>query len=55
MLVSPKEASILTTLSAPLLRSMAEEGLFPKPRQIGKRRIAYLRAEVEQWVAGKAA
>nr|WP_233450692.1 AlpA family phage regulatory protein [Rhizobium mongolense] len=32
---------------------MSIEGKFPKPRQIGQRRIAYVRAEVESWVASK--
>ncbi|TVZ63943.1 AlpA family transcriptional regulator [Rhizobium mongolense USDA 1844] len=52
-LMSPKEAAAVTTMSRPLLRLMSIEGKFPKPRQIGQRRIAYVRAEVESWVASK--
>ncbi len=49
-LMSPKEASQATTISRTLLAAMAKEGQFPKPVQIGIKRIAYVRAEVEAWI-----
>ncbi|KHJ54535.1 hypothetical protein LA66_13965 [Aureimonas altamirensis] len=49
-LVAPKEAATMTTLSRPLLTLMAKEGRFPKPVQIGVARMAYVRAEIEDWI-----
>jgi len=54
-LISPKEAAAMTTFSMPTLRAMANDGHFPKPRQLSDRRIAYVRAEVEAWIAAKVA
>lgn len=54
-LMSPKEASAVTTMTSALLKLMSDEGRFPKPRQIGIRRIAYVRAEVEAWIDAKIA
>ncbi|MGG6893822.1 helix-turn-helix transcriptional regulator [Rhizobium sp. BR 315] len=54
-LMSPKEAAALTTMSKSLLAAMAAEGHFPKPRQIGVRRIAYVRAEVLTWIESRIA
>ncbi|MGH0246704.1 helix-turn-helix transcriptional regulator [Sinorhizobium meliloti] len=58
-LMSPNEAAFATTMSKPLLRAMSLEGKFPEPLLIGKKRIAYVRAEVEAWIdariAGRAA
>lgn len=49
-LITPKAAAELTTLSRPLLFSMAEEGLFPKPVRLTPRRLAFVRDEVEAWI-----
>lgn len=49
-LMSPKEASAATTLSRVLLTIMAREGHFPKPVQLGVKRIAFVRAEVDSWI-----
>lgn len=49
-LMSPKEAAIATSLSRPLLTLMAKEGQFPKPVQLGIKRIAFVREEVEAWI-----
>ncbi|PTE08221.1 helix-turn-helix transcriptional regulator [Mesorhizobium helmanticense] len=51
-LMAPKDAAIATSLSRPLLSLMAAEGKFPKPVQLGERRIAYVRQEVEAWIDG---
>lgn len=47
-LMAPKEAAIATSLSRPLLSLMAAEGQFPQPVRLGERRIAFVRAEVEE-------
>lgn len=49
-LMSPKEAAAATSLSRPLLTLMAKEGQFPKPVQLGIKRIAFVREEVEAWI-----
>lgn len=54
-LMSPKEAATATTMSRVLLAMMAKEGRFPLPVEIGKRRIAYVRSEVEAWIDGQIA
>lgn len=37
------------------LKSMGSEGKFPKPIRIGSNRLAWVRAEIEQWIADRAA
>jgi prophage regulatory protein len=54
-LVSPNEAAFMTTMSKTLLRQMSLEGQFPSPLQIGVKRIAYVRAEVEAFIDGRIA
>ena len=49
-LMSPKEASAATTMSRVLLSMMAKEGKFPQPVQIGVKRQAYVRCEVNAWI-----
>lgn len=49
-LMAPKDAAAATSLSRTLLALMAAEGQFPQPVQLGERRIAYVRAEVEAWI-----
>lgn len=49
-LMSAKEASAATTMSRVLLSMMAKEGKFPQPVQIGVKRQAYVRAEVNAWI-----
>ncbi|OCJ06097.1 hypothetical protein A6U85_03785 [Agrobacterium sp. 13-626] len=50
-LMTPREASAYTTLSAPMLKIMSAEGRFPRARLIGERRVAFVRQEVEGWLA----
>lgn len=52
-LVSPAEAAAMTTLSRSLLALMAAEGAFPSPVKLGERRIAFVRAEVIDWIADR--
>ena len=49
-LMTPKEAAAATTMSRVLLARMSKENRFPQPVQIGIKRIAYVRAEVEAWI-----
>lgn len=49
-LMSPNEASFATTMSKTLLTKMAKEGQFPAPLQIGTKRIAFVREEIEDWI-----
>lgn len=46
-----KKASISRSLRHKLIK----EGLFPRPIQIGARRIAFLESEVEEWIASRVA
>lgn len=54
-LMAPKEAAAATSLSRTYLQMMAANGDFPKPVQLGERRIAYVRAEVEDWISDRIA
>lgn len=54
-LMSPREAAASTTMSRVLLTMMAKEGKFPSPVQIGERRQAYVRAEVNAWIDSRIA
>lgn len=49
-LMAPKEAATATSLSRTLITLMASEGAFPQPVKLGERRIAFVRAEVEEWI-----
>jgi prophage regulatory protein len=49
-LMAPKEAATATSLSRTLITLMASEGAFPQPVKLGERRIAFVRAEVEDWI-----
>ncbi|RCS21733.1 AlpA family phage regulatory protein [Phyllobacterium salinisoli] len=48
--MSPKEAAAATTMSRFLIALMAKEGRFPQPVKIGVKRIAFVRAEVMDWI-----
>ncbi len=54
-LMTPKEAAEATTFSRAMLSLLAADGKFPSPVPLGERRIAYVRAEVEQWIDGRIA
>lgn len=54
-LISPKEAAAATSLSRSLIALMAAEGQFPKPVELGVRRIAFVRAEVDAWIDSRIA
>lgn len=42
-------AAIITALSESSIQRQVREGDFPKPRQLGPRRVAWLMREVEAW------
>ena len=44
-----------TTISRSTLFRMVEEGSFPAPRQIGKRRVGWLSGEVQAWLLDRPA
>lgn len=44
-----------TTISRSTLFRMVEEGSFPAPRQIGKRRVGWLSDEVQAWLLDRPA
>jgi prophage regulatory protein len=54
-LMSAKEAAAETSLSRVTLSHMAAAGLFPKPVELSERRQAFVRAEVDGWIAARIA
>jgi prophage regulatory protein len=50
-----KEASIRTNYSTSSLYRMIAEGTFPKQYKIGKRSIAFLESEINEWIEQKIA
>jgi len=52
-LMSFKEAAAMTTLGVDILRIMSEAGEFPRAVQLGKRRKAYVRQDVMEWISAK--
>lgn len=42
-----------TTLGATSVKKMVREGSFPKPREIGPRRVGWLMSEVEAWAESR--
>jgi prophage regulatory protein len=54
-LISLNEACHLTSLSRTAINRYRAEGRFPKAVPIGERRFAFLRSEVEGWIAARVA
>lgn len=52
-LMSVAEAGEETSLSTTLLMLMSKECQFPTLVQLGIRRVAFVRSEVEQWIQSK--
>ena len=50
-LVSPKAVCSMTSVSRGTLYTMARRGDFPRPLQIGTRRVAWREADVLAWLA----
>jgi prophage regulatory protein len=55
MLVSMKHACALTSLSRTMLNRYRAEGRFPAAVPLGDRRVAFVRKEVNQWIADRIA
>ncbi|OBQ96806.1 AlpA family phage regulatory protein [Mesorhizobium sp. WSM3879] len=49
-LISIKQASALTSLSRGAINIMRRQGMFPPAVQLGEKRIAFVRSEVDQWI-----
>lgn len=54
-LVSMNQVCAMTSLSRTTINMHRASGNFPKPVPIGEKRIAFVRAEVEQWIAERIA
>lgn len=54
-LISLNDACQLTSLSRTAINRYRAEGRFPQPVPVGFRRIAFVRAEVLGWIAGRIA
>ena len=52
LMLSPEVAARIPYSRAHLYR-LESQGEFPKRRRIGRNRIAWVRAEVEQWLSDK--
>jgi prophage regulatory protein len=54
-LVSLNQVCEMTSLSRTAINKHRAAGTFPKEIPLGDRRIAFVRAEVEQWIADRIA
>lgn len=49
-LVAMRDVCTMTSLSRTAINKRREQGKFPKPVPLGEKRIAFVRAEVQQWI-----
>lgn len=54
-LVSLNQVCAMTSLSRTAINKHRASGAFPKEIPLGERRIAFVRSEVEQWIAERIA
>lgn len=54
-LLSMKQASAMTTLSVSSIKRMMATGSFPRPVRLGESRIAFVDAEIHEWVRARIA
>lgn len=54
-LISLNEAARLTSLSRTAINRWRALGQFPKAVPLGEKRVAFVRAEVEQWIRDRIA
>lgn len=52
-LVSMKTAAEMTSLSRTMLNRYRAEGRFPAAVPLGEKRIAFVRSEVDEWIAAR--
>lgn len=55
VLLSMKDVCQRTSLSRTAINNMRSKGRFPPPVYLGERRIAFVAAEVDQWIADRIA
>ncbi|MGL3605764.1 helix-turn-helix transcriptional regulator [Rhizobium sp. G187] len=55
VLISLNDAAKITSMSRSMLNRYRSEGRFPVAVELGDRRVAFVRAEVLEWVRGKIA
>lgn len=55
VLISLNDACRMTSMSRSMLNRYRGEGRFPVAVELGDRRVAFVRAEVQDWIAGKIA
>ncbi|SMQ65950.1 transcriptional regulator, AlpA family [Devosia lucknowensis] len=55
MLISIKDVAKLTSLSRSAINVARAEGRFPAAVEIGPKRIAFVKSEIEQWCADRIA
>jgi prophage regulatory protein len=54
-LISLNDACKMTSMSRTMINRYRAEGRFPVAVELGERRVAFVRSEVQDWVAGKIA
>lgn len=54
-LISIKETCALTSLSRTMIHRLRSEGRFPAHVELGEKRIAFSRVEVQAWIRAKLA
>jgi len=55
ILISLNDVCKLTSLSRTMINRLRSEGRFPPAADLGERRMAFVRAEVIQWIESKIA
>lgn len=53
MLISLNDACQMTSMSRSMLNRYRAEGRFPLAVELGDRRVAFVRAEVREWIVAK--
>ena len=48
-----KETSDLIGISVSTINRLIKQGKFPQKRKLSKKRIGFLRYEIDQWIEGK--
>lgn len=54
-LISIRDVCQLTSLSRTAINMRRAQGRFPAPVRLGDKRVAFVRAEVEQWIKDRIA
>lgn len=48
-----KDVEDLTSISTSTIYDMMKRGAFPRPVKIGLRRVAWVEADVQNWITGR--